>query len=69
MKVNVEEISTVKKKVHVEIPEEDVLKEIDTFYQDLKRRQRLKGFVRGRFPGISWSGTSRTMSRWRSFRN
>jgi DNA polymerase II small subunit/DNA polymerase delta subunit B len=29
MKVNIEEVSPVKKKVHVEIPEEDVAKEID----------------------------------------
>ena len=50
MKVNVEEISTVKKKVHVEIPEEDVLKEIDAFYQDLKKKAKIKGFRPGKVP-------------------
>ena len=50
MKVNVEEISTVKKKVHVEIPEEDVDKEIDAFYQDLKMKAKIKGFRPGKVP-------------------
>jgi trigger factor len=50
MKVNVEEISMVKKKVHVEIPEEDVVKEIDAFYQDLKKKAKIKGFRPGKVP-------------------
>lgn len=50
MKVNVEEISLVKKKVHVEIPEEDVVKEIDAFYEDLKKKAKIKGFRQGKVP-------------------
>jgi len=50
MKVNVEDVSLVKKKVHVEIPEEDVLKEIDAFYDDLKKKAKIKGFRPGKVP-------------------
>ncbi len=50
MRVNVEDVSLVKKKVHVEIPEEDVAKEIDAFYQDLKKTAKIKGFRPGKVP-------------------
>ena len=50
MKVNVEEISPVKKKVNVEIPEDDVGKEIDAFYKDLKKKAKIKGFRPGKVP-------------------
>jgi len=50
MKVNVEEISGVKKKVHIEIPEDQVIKEIDSFYGELKRKAKIKGFRPGKVP-------------------
>ena len=50
MKVNVEEISAVKKKIHVEIPEDEVTKEIDSFYEDLKKKAKIKGFRPGKVP-------------------
>jgi len=50
MKVNVEEISAVKKKVNVEIPEDQVNGEIDLFYKDLGKKAKIKGFRPGRVP-------------------
>jgi trigger factor len=50
MKVNVEEISVVKKKIHVEVPEDEVRKEIDSFYGDLKKKAKIKGFRPGKAP-------------------
>jgi trigger factor len=50
MKVNVEDISGVKKKVHVEIPEDQVTKEIDAIYEDLKKTAKIKGFRPGKVP-------------------
>ena len=69
MKVNVEEISLVKKKVNVEIPEEDVTKEIDSFYKDLGKTAKIKGFRPGKVPRNILEATLRTTSRPRSFRN
>ncbi|OGP87445.1 MAG: trigger factor, partial [Deltaproteobacteria bacterium RBG_16_48_10] len=50
MKVNVEDISGVKKKVHIEVPEDQVTKEINTIYQDLKKKAKIKGFRPGKVP-------------------
>jgi trigger factor len=50
MKVNVEEISVVKKKVNIEIPEDQVQKEIDSFYAELKQKAKIKGFRPGKVP-------------------
>ena len=50
MKVNVEEISGVKKKVNVEISEDEVTKEINSFYEELKKKARIKGFRPGKVP-------------------
>ena len=50
MKVNVEEISVVKKKVSIEIPEDRVQKEIDSFYAELKQKAKIKGFRPGKVP-------------------
>ncbi len=50
MKVNVEEMGGVKKKVNIEIPEEDVTKEIDSFYEGLKKKAKIKGFRPGKVP-------------------
>ncbi len=50
MKLNVEEINTVKKKVNIEIPEDHVTKEINSFYEDLRKKARIKGFRPGKVP-------------------
>jgi trigger factor len=50
MKVSVEEISVVKKKIHVEVPEDEVKKEVDSFYSDLKKKAKIKGFRPGKAP-------------------
>lgn len=50
MKVNVEEISGIKKKVNIEIPEDEVIKEIDSFYEELKKKAKIKGFRPGKVP-------------------
>ena len=50
MKVNVEDISTVKKILHVEIPETDVTRELEKAYGTLKSKARIKGFRPGKVP-------------------
>src|SRR4030067_2855457 len=50
MNVNVENISPIKKKVSVEIPVDQVAKEINSFYGELGRKAKIKGFRPGRIP-------------------
>lgn len=50
MKVNVEDISSIKKKLNIEISEEEVAKEINFFYQEVGRKAKIKGFRPGRIP-------------------
>jgi trigger factor len=50
MKVNVEDISSVKKKLLIEIPKEDVIKETDKFFNKLRKTVNLKGFRTGKIP-------------------
>jgi trigger factor len=50
MKASVEEISSVKKKISVEIPEDHVTKEVDSFYKDLGKKAKIKGFRPGKVP-------------------
>jgi trigger factor len=50
MKVTVEDQSSVKKVLHIEIPAEDVTRELDRAYRDLKRNAKVKGFRPGKTP-------------------
>jgi trigger factor len=50
MKVSVEDISPIKKKVNVEIPEDQVMKEIDSFYGEVSKKAKIKGFRPGKVP-------------------
>ena len=44
MKTSVEDISSVKKKITIEIPEDRVTNEIDSFFKDLGKKATIKGF-------------------------
>jgi len=50
MNVSVEEISSIKKKVSIEIPGDEVAKEVDSFYKDLGKKAKIKGFRPGKVP-------------------
>ena len=50
MKVTVEDQSSVKKILHIEIPEDTVTKELDNAYKDLKKTAKIKGFRPGKTP-------------------
>ncbi|MEA3230239.1 MAG: trigger factor [Thermodesulfobacteriota bacterium] len=50
MKVTIEDVSTVKKTLHIEVPENDVTDALDSAYQDLKRNAKVKGFRPGKTP-------------------
>src|SRR3972149_8472650 len=50
MKASVEEISSIKKKVSIEIPEDKITKEVESFYKDLGKKAKIKGFRPGKVP-------------------
>lgn len=50
MQVTVEDISSVKKTLRIEIPREVVSKEIDKAYGELKKSAKIKGFRPGKVP-------------------
>ena len=50
MKVSLEDISSVKKKMIVNLPSDLVDKEIDNFYRELNRKVKIKGFRPGKVP-------------------
>jgi trigger factor len=50
MKVTVEDRSSVKKVLHIEVPHEDVVRELDSAYAQLKKTAKLKGFRPGKTP-------------------
>ena len=43
MQVSVEDLSTVKKKLHIEIPEAEVTSELDKAYNKLKKTAKIFG--------------------------
>jgi trigger factor len=50
MKVNAEELSPTKKRLQVEVPPPQVKEAVESLYQDLNKRVRIKGFRPGRTP-------------------
>ncbi len=50
MQVNIEDKTSVKKTIHVEIPNEDVKKELNKAYGELKKTAVIKGFRKGKAP-------------------
>jgi trigger factor len=50
MKVNAEELSPTKKRLQVEVPPLQVKETVESLYQDLNKRIRIKGFRPGRTP-------------------
>ena len=50
MQVNVENVNTVKKILHIEVPVEDVKRELDDAYKELKKTAKVKGFRPGKTP-------------------
>ena len=50
MKVDFEDISSVKKKVNVVVPADTVAKEIEKAYDSLKKKAKVKGFRPGKVP-------------------
>jgi len=50
MKVNVEDVSSVKKVLHIEIPQQTVVSELDSAYRDVKKNAKIKGFRPGKAP-------------------
>jgi len=50
MQVTVEDLSSVKKVLHIEIPEETITQELSKAYGELGKKARLKGFRPGKAP-------------------
>jgi trigger factor len=50
MKVTVENQSSVKKVMHIEVPEADVIRALDDAYKTLKKTAKVKGFRPGKTP-------------------
>lgn len=50
MKVSVEDVSSVKKVLHIEIPQKTVVSELDSAYRDVKKNAKIKGFRPGKAP-------------------
>ena len=50
MQFTVEDISSVKKTLHIEIPKDEVSRELDKAYNQLKKSAKIKGFRPGKVP-------------------
>lgn len=50
MQVSVEDLSSVKKVMHIEVPQEEVVHQLDEAYKELKKTAKLKGFRQGKTP-------------------
>ena len=50
MPFKVEDVSSVKKTLHIEIPQDEVVRELDKAYNQLKKSAKVKGFRPGKVP-------------------
>ena len=50
MPFKVEDVSSVKKTLHIEIPQDEVVRELDKAYNQLKKSAKIKGFRPGKVP-------------------
>ena len=50
MQVTVEDVSSIKKIMHIEIPQAEVARELDRAYKELKKNAKIKGFRPGKAP-------------------
>lgn len=50
MQITVEDVSSVKKTLHIEVPNETVVSELDAAYNQLKKTAKVKGFRPGKAP-------------------
>jgi trigger factor len=50
MQFKVEDVSSVKKTLHIEIPQDEVIRELDKAYTQLKKSAKIKGFRPGKVP-------------------
>jgi trigger factor len=50
MPFKVEDISSVKKTLHIEVPKDEVVRELDKAYNQLKKSAKIKGFRPGKVP-------------------
>ena len=50
MQVTVEDVSSIKKIMHIEIPQDEVTRELDKAYTNLKKNAKIKGFRPGKAP-------------------
>ena len=50
MQYTVEDVSSVKKTLHIEIPQDEVARELEKAYNQLKKNAKIKGFPAGEGP-------------------
>ena len=50
MEVSVENVSSVKKTLHIEVDEKEVVRELDKAYNELKKKAKVRGFRPGKVP-------------------
>ncbi len=50
MQVSVEDVSSVKKTLHIEVPEKEVVRQLDKAYNELKKKAKVRGFRPGKAP-------------------
>lgn len=50
MQVNIEDVNSVKKTLHIEVPEDAVSRELESAYKKLKKTAKVKGFRPGKVP-------------------
>ncbi len=50
MQVTIEDVNTVKKILHIEVPEDKVVSQVDAAYNNLKKTAKVNGFRQGKAP-------------------